>query len=307
MKNCTKVHYRVGLYLLNSFKYLAMRKRETMKLANPTHLQSSLKAIFAAASYCIFSLASANSDPSPIPVAADQWRFEVTPYVWSPGITSTLSYKDRYINTAKLSSSDVLGDLKSGGMISAEAHYGNWGIMGDIVSATLQTTANTQVSIPTRIGALPVNAANKTTLQQNIITGAATYTVINNQSAYVDGLVGVRNISATATVALDLSAYGMSRAAVDSKSVSTTDPIVGFKGRYRIADSTWYIPFYADVGGGGGTTNITWQGVLGVGKTFEKWVDVSLAYRTMYYDMKGDGLLQKTTFKGPQLAATFKF
>ena len=52
---------------------------------------------------------------------------------------------------------------------------------------------------------------------------------------------------------------------------------------------------------------MTWQGILGVGKTFEKWVDVSLAYRTMYYDMNGDGLLQKTTFKGPQIAATFKF
>ena len=67
------------------------------------------------------------------------------------------------------------------------------------------------------------------------------------------------------------------------------------------------VPFYADVGSGGGTTNVTWQGILGVGKTFEKWIDASLAYRYMYYDMKGDGLLQKTTFKGPQLAVTFKF
>ncbi len=81
----------------------------------------------------------------------------------------------------------------------------------------------------------------------------------------------------------------------------------GFKGRYRIADSTWYVPFYADIGGGGGTTNMTWQGLIGVGKTFEKWVDASLAYRYLYYDMTGDGLLQKTTFKGPQLSVTFKF
>jgi hypothetical protein len=128
-------------------------------------------------------------------------------------------------------------------MITTEAHYGKWGIMGDIVSATLQVTSSPTVTLPNRAGALPVNAANKTTLQQNVITGAGTYTVLNNQEAYVDVLVGVRSIAATATISLDLSAYGMSRSAVDSKSVSTTDPIVGFKGRYRIADSTWYIPF----------------------------------------------------------------
>ena len=253
-------------------------------------------------------VAHADESLSPLPKIADEWRFEVTPYLWGAGISSTLFYNDRYLNTAKLSTSNVLGDLKSGGMISAEAHYGNWGMLGDIVSATLQTTSNINVTEQTRVaGAVPVHAANKVTMQQNIITGAATYTVLNNQNIYLDGLVGVRGIMATATVSLDLSAFGQSRGAVDSISVSTADPIVGFKGRYRIADSTWYVPFYADIGGGGGTTNMTWQGVLGVGKTFEKWVDVSLAYRTMYYDMKGDGLLQKTTFKGPQLAATFKF
>jgi hypothetical protein len=253
-------------------------------------------------------IAHAAENLSPLPKISDEWRFEVTPYIWGSGVSSTLFYNDRYLNTAKLSTSNVLGDLKSGGMISAEAHYGNWGIMGDLVSATLQTTGSNTVVVPTRsFGGVPARAADKVTLQQNIITGAATYTVLNNQSIYLDGLAGVRGIMATATLSLNLSADGVSAGVVDSKSVSTADPIVGFKGRYRIADSTWYVPFYADIGGGGGTTNMTWQGMIGVGKTFEKWVDASLAYRTLYYDMKGDGLLQKTTFKGPQLAVTFKF
>jgi hypothetical protein len=267
-------------------------------------------AAFLSASAILTSVGIAHADEgvSPLPKISDEWRFEVTPYIWGSGISSTLFYNDRYLNTAKLSTSNVLGDLKSGGMIAAEAHYGNWGIMGDLVSATLQTTGSNTVVVPTRsYGGVPVHAADKVTMQQNIITGAATYTVLNNQSVYLDGLVGVRGIMATATVSLNLSADGRAANVVDSKSVSTADPIVGFKGRYRIIDTTWYVPFYADIGGGGGTTNMTWQGMIGVGKTFEKWVDVSLAYRTMFYDMKGDGLLQKTTFKGPQLAATFRF
>jgi hypothetical protein len=265
--------------------------------------------VFASSALVMGSVNAQNTNNlSPLPQISDGWRFEVTPYVWAPGVSSTLFYGDRYINTAKLSSSNVLGDLKSGGMISAEAHYGNWGIMGDIVSSTLQTTGGKTVVVPTRAyGGIPVNAADKVTLQQNILTGAVTYTVLNNQSAYLDGLIGVRGIMATATASIDLSTYGLSKNVVDSKSVSTVDPIVGLKGRYRIADSTWYVPFYGDVGSGGGTTNITWQGILGVGKTFEKWIDASLSYRYMYYDMKGGDLLQKTTFKGPQLAVTFKF
>lgn len=258
--------------------------------------------------FCTVNAAHADSGLSPLPKISDEWRFEVTPYIWGSGVSSTLFYNDRYLNTANLSTSNVLGDLKSGGMITAEAHYGKWGIFGDIVSATLQTSASKTVAVPTRqYGAVPVNASDKTTLQQNIITAAATYTILNNQDAYVDGLLGVRSIMATATVSLDLSAYGLSKTFVDSKSVSTTDPIVGLKGRYRIADTTWYVPFYGDIGGGGGTTNSTWQGIIGIGKTFSKLVDASLTYRYLYYDMKGDGLLQKTSFKGPQVAVSFKF
>lgn len=247
----------------------------------------------------------AQSDGSPIPKISDQWRFEVTPYLWSPGISSTLFFNDKYLNTAVLSSSNVLGDLKTGGMIAAEAHYGNWGIMGDLVSATLHQNQTISTTVPTAQGAIPAKFATSATLQQTILTGAATYTVISNKDTYLDGLVGVRSIAITATLGLVLD--GTSLHASDSKSTSTVDPIVGFKGRYRLADSSWYIPLYADIGGGGGTTNMTWQAMLGVGKTFDKWIDVSLAYRALYYDMNSNGLLQKTTMKGPQLAATFNF
>jgi hypothetical protein len=92
-----------------------------------------------------------------------------------------------------------------------------------------------------------------------------------------------------------------------SKTTSTVDPIIGAKGRYRIADSTWYVPFYGDIGSGGGTTNLTWQAMAGVGKTFNSLIDASLTYRALYYDMKAGGVLQKTTMLGPQIAVTFKF
>ena len=233
-------------------------------------------------------------DVSPIPAVSDAWRFEVTPYLWGSGIKGTLGLNNGLAKSADFTTSNVLGALKSGGMISAEAHKGSWGVMGDVVSATLQKTG----AIPVDGGAAALG--DKITLQQTILTGLATYTVANTKEAYVDALLGVRAIYATAT--LNVNQYG-----TVSKTTSTVDPIVGAKGRYRIADSTWYVPFYGDIGSGGGTTNLTWQVMAGVGKTFGSLIDASLTYRALYYDMKDGGVLQKTTMLGPQVAVTFKF
>ena len=245
--------------------------------------------------------AFAETDPTPIPNVSDAWRFEVTPYLWAPGIKGTLGLNNGLAKSADFTSSNVISNLKSGGMISAEAHKGNWGVMGDLVSATLQNSATS----PVVTSSGPANIADKITLQQTVLTGAATYTIANNKDAYVDALLGVRAIYATPTV--NLSIVGTSDKASVSKTTSTVDPIIGAKGRYRISDSTWYIPFYGDIGSGCGTTNLTWQAMAGVGKTFGSLIDASLTYRALYYDMKDGGVLQKTTMLGPQVAVTFKF
>jgi hypothetical protein len=236
---------------------------------------------------------------SPIPKVADEWRFEVTPYLWGTGIRGTVNLNDSVAKSADMSTSNVLSDLKSGGMIAAEAHKGKWGIMGDLISATLQNSG----SVPVEGGAATI--ADKITLQQTILTGAFTYTVANTKDAYVDALLGVRAIDVTATLGLNVEGTSIQRSI--SKKTSTVDPIIGAKGRYRIADSSWYIPFYGDIGSGGGTTNVTWQLMAGVGKTFNKVVDASLTYRALYYDMKDGGVLAKTTMLGPQIAVTIKF
>ena len=269
-----------------------------MKTTTPNFIYDSLRMMLAVSSLMVVSVASANTD-NPIPAVADQWRFEVTPYLWAPGINGTMGFDNGLARSADFSSSNVLSNLKSGGMIAAEAHYGKWGIMGDLVSATLQNSG----SIPVAGGDATV--ADKITLQQTILTGAATYTFVNTKNTYVDGLLGVRAIDVTATLNGNL--VGTPDKETISKTTSTADPIIGTKGRYRITDSSWYVPFYGDIGSGGGTTNVTWQVMVGVGKSFGKLIDASLTYRALYYDMKAGGVLQKTTMQGPQLAITFKF
>jgi len=89
-----------------------------------------------------------------------------------------------------------------------------------------------------------------------------------------------------------------------SRSSDLWDAIIGVRGRVRWGETPWYSPYYLDVGGG--SSNLTWQGVLGVGYGF-KWGDLLLAYRTLYYDQGDDKLLQNFRFSGPTLGATFRF
>jgi hypothetical protein len=294
------------MILLHSF--LSIQVNKPMKKIKsrpslPIAASFVMGALFASA-----NLAYAADELNPIRKVSDAWSFEVTPYLWAPSIGSTLNYKGKYITTADVSTNDIISNLKTGAMLAGEVRYGNWGVMGDVVSATLQKTSNSSV---TPQAPYTYQIATKATLQQTILTGAATYNFLNNQDVRMDGLLGVRWIGVTAT--LNLAVDGISAAINgDSKTMSTADPIVGLKGRYRVAKSSWYVPYYADIGSGGGTTNLTWQAMLGIGKTIDKGIDVSLTYRGLYYDMSssktnGQGLLQKTTFQGPQLSATFVF
>ena len=271
-----------------------------MTLLTNTMKTSSKIIFFLSLGICAsFAQAQNASEASPIPKIADSWRYEVTPYVWGPGIKGTLNFNNSLARSADMNTSNVLSALKSGGMIAGEAHYGHWGVMGDLVSATLQHSG----SVPVYGGQATI--ADKVTLQQTVLTGAATYTLVNNKDAYLDGLLGVRAIDITATLNGNLDGTNISKT-ISSKT-STVDPIIGAKGRYRIADSSWYLPAYADIGSGGGTTNLTWQVAAGIGKTFNQLIDASLTYRALYYDMKSSAVLQKTTMQGPQLSVTLKF
>ena len=89
-----------------------------------------------------------------------------------------------------------------------------------------------------------------------------------------------------------------------SEKLALWDGIVGVRGRVPLGSSHWSIPYYLDLGGG--SSNWTWQWLLGIDYSF-KWGAVTLAYRDLYYDQKDDKLLQDLRFSGPALGVTFRF
>lgn len=265
---------------------------------------------------CCLSISANAEIISPLPALSESWRFSVTPYVWAVGVNGTVSTNNGISKTVSLDPSDIISDIKSGAMIATEVHKGEWGFGLDFLNANLggQPSKTATGTLPSGV---TVNAdlSTKSNLKDTAITAGIMHTILSNQSVYMDALVGARYISTTVSINANLNVSGV----VDGNTVfrknivrypsmttNTTDPIIGLKGRYRIADSTWYIPYYGDIGSGGGTSNLTWQAMLGIGKAFD-WGDLSLGYRALYYDMKSSGALQKVTFQGANLGASFHF
>jgi hypothetical protein len=80
--------------------------------------------------------------------------------------------------------------------------------------------------------------------------------------------------------------------------------IAGIRARVKLGESGFYLPFYADVGGGGSVP--TWQIAGGVGYQ-TGWAGVSLTYRYLSFNQQGDSALKHLSLGGPLLMANFSF
>jgi len=248
---------------------------------------------------------------NPMPKVNDDWRFSGTISGWAPASWATVS-TDRISKSVDSSISDNIKSAGGMAMLTAEAHKGNWGLMGDLVYWQMLGDSNKVAPILNGAGSIDVGANSKAT--QTMLTIAATYTAYNSPSLYLDGLAGARYISSTSTLAatgnISVNAGGNVTNTTVSRYPSrvdqTTDPVIGFKGRARISDTSWFVPFYADAGKGPGSNNTTWQALVGVGNAYS-WGDVTLAYRAMYFDLESHIGTTKFLNAGPQLSATINF
>mgnify|MGYP003605683630 FL=1 len=241
----------------------------------------------------------AEGQPNPIPtVAENQWRGSVTPYMWLMNVSGAVARNGDTLGSVHLDTNSLLSNLNVAAMIEGEVHRGNWGLWGDLVYSQLSNQSS-------RLSVGQTTLNTTTTLTTGIYDIAATYTLHASPGAYVDGLVGARILTQDTTV--NLSTVGLLPNGVNRNSSTTiTNAIVGVKGRVQISDSTWFVPFYLDVGAGSAQTNVTSQAMLGIGKAYS-WGDVSLAVKNVYYQLSQNKQTADLNIFGAALAVTFRF
>lgn len=277
---------------------------------------------------CIAALVVAASALAPGAASAQEsaagWQFSVMPYVWLPGLKADVKYGPPSGGSASANvsadESDLLSSLEMAFMIAGEARKGRWLVATDYMYLDLGKQDSKVKSIDFNPGNGPVNVSTsqiggsaESSFTGSIWSLVGGYSAISTPAASLDLIAGFRymdlEVSSSwkldATVTSRDRSQTFSRSGSASKSGDNTNFIVGAKGQVKLGQSNWFIPYYADVGGGSSTT--TWQLATGVGYAFG-WGDVRLDYRYLAYKQNDDDkFLEKLELGGLALGANFRF
>ena len=249
----------------------------------------------------------------------DQWKFSVTPYVWLPNVNGTLKYSippgasgSPNIETGP---NNYLQNLQAVVMLSGDVRKDRWSLFTDIIYLSFgdQKSSVKDINFGGDLVSSSLNLQTTTSLRGTSWTLGAGYAVETGRAATLDLFGGLRyfdlTVSASWQLASDVIGPGggqtFPRTGGISRSLTLWDGIVGVRGRVPLGSSDWSIPYYLDIGTG--SSNVTYQWLLGVAWSFNQWGSVTFAYRDLYLDQKDDKFLQNLRFNGPALGATFRF
>jgi len=241
------------------------------------------------------------------------WHFTLTPYLWLPNVNGTINGKvpgsrlGDFRASTQIGPNDYLKNLQFGAMVTGEMRRGDWSVFTDIIYIDFGDQRSRVRKITGLEGRTlgSIDRSATTSLSATVWTLAGALTLVNQPMGNLDLLAGFRYVNVASELKLNISGTEglIDISTRSSRDLTEWDGIIGVKGRVRLGAGRWYMPYYLDVGTG--SSNWTWQALLGVGYAFD-WGDVNLSIRNLSYDFNGknDADLRLT---GPTLGATFRW
>lgn len=236
--------------------------------------------------------------------AEDAWVYEFTPYLWATRMQGDVQSGRLPEAHLDMSFGDILEDLDFGLMGSFEARHGRWGLLIDAIYMKISQSAEVHGRLPGPIAASG-SADADASVKQNLLAAAIAYRLTELPDA-IDILAGLRYNRIYAETRLNASLFGLSGSIKASDHESWLDPYVGL--RYQNALSTnWTFVGYADIGGFGIGSNLTWQGLVGLRYTCSDSLSAIFGFRHMKTDYDQDGLQYDVQDSGPYLGVTLRY
>jgi len=250
---------------------------------------------------------------SPAPWSTGTWRFAGTLYLYGPSVDGSFSFPKRSGNgNVVVDAGDVFDNLNGAFMGAFEANNGRWGVFTDYMY--LDISGSKSATRDFSIGGVDVPASVTADLDLGLKGSAWTiageWRLQSTRESTVDVLLGARYLDIKPRLSFGLngnvaSIPAASRGGSFEVKASNWDAIIGLKARYAFGDRLqWYVPLYADVGGG--DSKLTWQAAAGLGYAFG-WGDIVGLWRYLRYDFKSDDVIQDLTFNGPMIGVTFRW
>lgn len=224
------------------------------------------------------------------PTASQQgWSFAIAPYGWMAGLSGDVSAHGSPQVHLDADFSRILDSLDFVTMIVGEARYGRFIFYSDLLVLKLST----DVAEPRGI---PVNAKVGSDLVQ--WTPMAGYSLIRNETATLDVMVGARLWSLDTKIAIP--AVGLSV----GDSESWVDAMAGVKGQVSLTDNV-FLAGWAMAGAGG--SDYAWDLMASIGYQFNDTFSAMLGYRAQKVSYENGSLRFKATIQGPALGLVARF
>ena len=247
-----------------------------------------LTVLIVLATTCVGSLARAEDT---------QWQFNISPYIWVPSSDSELGVNGvPFEAESDTDLSNVLDVLDFAMLVNGEARYGKFALLYDVQYIKLsdhdgQTTGPAPRELDTDV----TFAAGALALE---------YRIIEQPKFALDVFGGARVLYAD--VGLDVEAGVVLPALAGGQSKTWVDPIVGAKCDYQFAER-WGLHGYADIGGFGVGSDLTYQLAATVSFSFNEHVALEGGYCVYDVEFEDGSFRFETLLHGPIVGLAFSF
>ena len=223
------------------------------------------------------------------------WTFTATPYVWFAGMKGDLGTISG-VPPAEVdaSFSDIIENTDVALMLAAEARRDRWGLLLDLVYLDLSADADTPG---------PLFGGADLESKTLFATIGAAYRMVEHGRLSADAIAGARLWYADTE--LEFSAGLLPARSADDDEF-WADPVIGLRGRVDLGRG-FFLASFADVGGFGVGSDLTWQIGSTVGYQIKDWLWVRAGYRQLHVDYEDDGFVFDVKMSGPILGVGVRF
>jgi hypothetical protein len=226
----------------------------------------------------------------------DAWRFNITPYVWVPTLNTTIANNDVPIEVeANAGTSDFLNNLKLPILVCGEVQKGRFGLLYDFQYLKFADSGN--------VGSTGADLDTGFTFADSTL-GLEYQVIAEPEKLSLDLFGGARAIYAKADI--HIGATGSTPSVGGDQDRVWIDPIVGLKANWRFAEH-WFLGGYADVGGFGVSSDLTYQLMGFVGYSFNDHFALVGGYRYFFDDYSHGNFELNAKVYGPVVGLSFTF
>jgi len=241
------------------------------------------------------------------------WQFGASIYGWFPDLNGQTAFSPEGSDSEfEVDIENILENLEMVFMGSFDVRKGSFGVFTDIIYMDVGDSGNTSVDGSVGPSEVPTNVTADVSFDMEswIWNLLAYFRVLEKNWGALDMVAGTRYLDVEQTVGWDIVGNVNSvpvgeRVGEVAVGVTNWDVIFGVRGRFAFGSKkALFVPYYLDMGVG--DSDLTWQGVAGLGYAFG-WGEIVAAWRYLYYDMPSGSAIDDISFSGPEAGVTFRW